>query len=164
MATKLLKGLIGLAFYRAGNHKGFDRNTFDKIWDNPKLIMRMLFSLKDDEGRIYTLPEDADFLQEDYNEGDLDGGWLMVPLYETEKKPKNTYAVVEYADNGWGNVTYKETMDDAMAIFNARRDEYAKCVVTANQESRVALSLFGLDEDRVGRHVEIIFVEGKKDE
>lgn len=161
--AKLSRKLTGLAFYRADNHKGFERNTFDGIYNNPKLIMRMLLSLKDEEFRIYGLPEDADILQEDYNDEVLDGGWWMVPLYETEKQPKNNYAVVEYADIGSGKVTYTDTMDDAMAIFNARRDEYAKCEVKTNQESRVHLSLFGLDENRIGRHVEIIFIEGKTD-
>ena len=166
MTTKLSRKLIGLAFYRVDNHKGFERHTFDGIYNNPKLIVRMLLSLKveEEEYRIYYFPEDADILQEDYNDEVLDGGWWMVPLYETEKQPKNAYAVVEYADNGFGKVSYTETMDEAMAIFNARRDEYAKCVVETNQESRVPLSLFGLDDDRMGRHVEIIYVEGKTDE
>ena len=162
--AQLSRKLIGLAFYKVDNHKGFERHTFDEIYNNPKLIVRMLLSLKDEDWRIYRFPEDADILQEDYNDEVLDGGWWMVPLYETEKQPKNAYAVVEYADNGFGKVTYKETMDEAMAIFNARRDEYAKCVVETNQESRVPLSLFGLDDDRMGRHVEIIYVEGKTDE
>jgi hypothetical protein len=89
----------------------------------------------------------------------------MLPLYETEKQPKNTYAVVEYTGNRFlgCRTTYKETMDEAMVIFNARRDEYAKCEVKT-QESRVPLSLFGLDDDRIGRHVDIIFVEGKTNE
>jgi hypothetical protein len=164
--AKLSRKLIGLAFYRVDNHKGLGRQSFDEIWDNPKLIVRMLLSLKveEEEYRIYYFPEDADILQEDYNDEVLDGGWWMVPLYETEKQPKNTHAVVEYADNGFGKVTYKESMDEAMAIFNARRDEYAKCEVKANQESRVPLSLYGLDDDGIGRHVEIIFVEGKTNE
>lgn len=162
--AKLSRKLIGLAFYNADNHKGFDRHTFDDIWNNPKLIVRMLLSLNDGEYHIYYFPEDADILQEDYNDEVLDGGWWMTPLYETEKQPKNTYAVVEYTDDGEGKVTYTDTMDDAMAIFNARRDEYAKCEVKTNQESRVPLSLFGLDDDRMGRHVEIIFVEGKANE
>lgn len=161
--AKLSRKLIGLAFYKADNHKGFGRHTFDEIYNNPKLIVRMLLSLDDEECHIYYLPEDADILQDDYADEVLDGGWWLVPLYETEKQPKNTYAVVEYTDNGWGKVTYKETMDEAMVIFNARRDEYAKCEVKT-QESRVPLSLFGLDDDRIGRHVEIIFVEGKTNE
>jgi len=161
---KLSRKLIGLAFYRVDNHKGFERHTFDGIYNNPKLIVRMLLSLKDEESHIYYFPEDADIMQEDYNDEVLDGGWWMVPLYETEKQPESTHAVVEYADNGFGKVAYTDTMDDAMAIFNARRDEYAKCEVKTNQESRVPLSLFGLGEDRIGRHVEIIFVEGKTDE
>ena len=162
--AKLSRKLIGLAFYRVDNHKGFERHTFDDIYNNPKLIVRMLLSLNDGEYHIYYFPEDADILQEDYNDEVLDGGWWMVPLYETEKKPKSTYAVVEYTDDGEGKVTYTDTMDEAMAIFNARRDEYAKCEVKTNQESRVPLSLFGLDDDRMGRHVEIIFVEGKANE
>jgi hypothetical protein len=162
--AKLSRKLIGLAFYNADNHKGFDRHTFDDIWNNPKLIVRMLFSLNDGEYHIYYFPEDADILQDDYGNEVLDGGWWMVPLYETEKQPKNAYAVVEYSDNGCGKVTYKETMVGAMAIFDARRDEYAKCEVKTNQESRVPISLYGLDEDRIGRHVEIIFVEGKTNE
>jgi hypothetical protein len=162
--AQLSRKLIGLAFYHVDNHKGFERHTFDEIYNNPKLIVRMLLSLKDEDCHIYYFPEDADILQEDYNDEVLDGGWWMVPLYETEKQPKNAYAVVEYADNGFGKVTYKETMDEAMAIFNARRDEYAKCVVETNQESRVPLSLYGFDDDRVGRHVEIIYVEGKTNE
>lgn len=163
--AKLSRKLTGLAFYSVDNNKGFERHTFDEIWDNPKLIVRMLLSLNDEECHIYYFPEDADILQDDYNGELLDGGWWMVPLYETEKQPKNTHAVVEYDENGRGcKVTYKETMDEAMAIFNARRDEYAKCEVKANQESRVPLSLYGLDDDGIGRHVEIIFVEGKTNE
>lgn len=162
--AKLSRKLIGLAFYNADNHKGFDRHTFDDIYNNPKLIVRMLLSLNDGEYHIYYFPEDADILQDDYDNEVLDGGWWMVPLYETEKQPKNTHAVVEYSEYGGGRVTYKETMVGAMAIFDARRDEYAKCEVKTNQESRVPISLYGLDEDRIGRHVEIIFVEGKTNE
>jgi hypothetical protein len=163
--AQLSRKLIGLAFYKTDNHKDFDCNTFDDIYNNPKLIVRMLQSLDDEEYHTYYFPEDADILQDDYNNEVLDcGGWWMVPLYETEKHPKKTYAVVEYTDKGFGRVTYKDTMDEAMAIFNARRDEYAKCEVETNQESRVPLSLYGLDENRKVRHVEIIFVEGKEDE
>lgn len=162
--AQLSRKLIGLAFYKVDNHKGFERHTFDEIYNNPKLIVRMLLSLNDEDWRIYRFPEDADILQEDSADELLDGGWWMVPLYETEKQPKNTHAVVEYADDGLGKVTYKETMDEAMAIFNARRDEYAKCEVKTNQESMVPLSLYGFDDGRIGRHVEIIYVEGKTNE
>jgi hypothetical protein len=137
--AKLSRKLIGLAFYHVDNYKGFERHTFDGIYNNPKLIVRMLLSLNDEECHIYYFPEDADILQEDYNDEVLDGGWWMVPLYETEKQPKNAYAVVEYTDDCDGKVTYKETMDEAMAIFNARRDKYSDCEVETDQESRVPL-------------------------
>ena len=153
-----------MAFYSVDNHKGFERHTFDYIISNPKLIMRMLLSLNDEEFHIYYFPEDADMFQEDYNDEMLDGGWWTVPLYETERQPKNTYAVVEYKDNREGKVFYADTMDEAMGVFNARRDKYANCEVKTNQESRVPLSLFGIDEYGMGRHVEIIYVEGKADE
>lgn len=74
-----------LAFYRVDNSHGFERNSFDRIYDNPSEILSELQKLNDDEVKFYEvatgyqtrLPSLDDFV-ENYNDEDLDGGWWSV--------------------------------------------------------------------------------------
>lgn len=69
-----------LAFYKVGNSKNYDRHTFDVFCDRPQVIKEMLSELSDDELRIYDLDNkfDSGFLQENYNDEILDGGWWCI--------------------------------------------------------------------------------------
>lgn len=69
-----------LAFYKVNNSQDYDRHTFDMWCDRPQVIKEMLSKLSDDELRIYDLDNefDYDYLQEDYNDEILDGGWWCV--------------------------------------------------------------------------------------
>lgn len=78
-----------LAFYKVDNSLGYERHTFDDIYDDPCRIQEMLFKLPNDECRIYDLNTnlkragmflDLSDLIEDYNDEELDGGWWSVLL------------------------------------------------------------------------------------
>lgn len=74
-----------LAFYRVDNSIGYDRQSFDLIYDKPDEILEKLDMLNDDEWRLYDMSycEDKgiynalDF-QENYNDEILDGGWWCI--------------------------------------------------------------------------------------
>jgi len=69
-----------LAFYKVNNSLGYERHTFDDMYDNPKGIKEMLSKLKDGELKMYNLGDarEASFFQEDYNDEEMDGGWWCV--------------------------------------------------------------------------------------
>jgi hypothetical protein len=69
-----------LAFYEVGNSLGYERHTFDEMYDNPKKIKEMLSKLPDNERKMYDLKDDSDasIFQDDYNDEELDGGWWCV--------------------------------------------------------------------------------------
>ena len=71
-----------LAFFKVDNSKGYERHTFDVFCDRPQVIKEMLSELSDDELRIYDLDNEFeyDYLQEDYNDEILDGGWWCVVI------------------------------------------------------------------------------------
>ena len=78
-----------LAFYKVDNSLGYERHTFDDIYDDPNRILKMLYNLPDDECRISDLSTnlhrtgmflDLSDLIEDYNDEELDGGWWSVLL------------------------------------------------------------------------------------
>lgn len=78
-----------LAFYKVDNSLGYERHTFDDIYDDPYRIQEMLFKLPNDECRIYDLSTnlngagmflDLSDLIDDYNDEELDGGWWSVLL------------------------------------------------------------------------------------
>ena len=71
-----------LAFYKVDNSKKYERHTFDMWCDRPQVIKEMLSELSDDELRIYDLDNkfDSDYLQDDYNDEILDGGWWCVVI------------------------------------------------------------------------------------
>ena len=73
-----------LAFYKVDNSKNYERHTFDVFCDRPRVIKEMLSELSDDELRIYDLDNnfDSDYLQEDYNDEILNGGWWCVVIRE----------------------------------------------------------------------------------
>ena len=75
-----------LAFYKVNNSKGYERHTFDNIYDQPNKIQKMLDELQYDEVKIYDIskasystrePSLLDFV-EDYNNEELDNGWWTV--------------------------------------------------------------------------------------
>lgn len=80
-----MKRLIG--FYSVNNSLGYERYTFDTIYDKPKEILKMLNKLPEDEVCIYNMSlnkngsgmesDISDFI-EDYNDEVLDGGWWSV--------------------------------------------------------------------------------------
>ena len=71
-----------LAFYKVNNSMGYERHTFDDIYDKPERIREKLFMLDDDELRCYDMstPETADELVEDYNDEIIDGNewWCVI--------------------------------------------------------------------------------------
>lgn len=71
-----------LAFYKVGNSKNYERNTFDKWYDKPKVIREMLSRLSDEELRMYDMNNkyDVRYFEEDYNDEVLDGGWWCVVI------------------------------------------------------------------------------------
>jgi hypothetical protein len=72
-----------LAFYKVDNSLGYERHTFDDIYDKPERIKEKLFMLNDDELRCYDMstPETADELVEDYNDEIIDGsGWWCIVI------------------------------------------------------------------------------------
>lgn len=78
-----------LAFYKVDNSLGYERHTFDSLYDEPSKIREMLDKLPDEECRIYDLNTntfrsgmflDLSDLIEDYNDEELDGGWWSVLL------------------------------------------------------------------------------------
>lgn len=82
-----------LAFYKVDNSLGYERHTFDDIYDKPDKILERLVELPDDEFRIYDLNTnlnrtgkflDISDLVEDYNDEELDGGWWSVLLEYSE--------------------------------------------------------------------------------
>lgn len=78
-----------LAFYSVDNSLGYERHTFDGLYDKPTKISKMLAKLPEDERKVYDLnanthrtglfPDLSDLI-EDYNDEELDGGWWSVLL------------------------------------------------------------------------------------
>lgn len=68
-----------LVFYKVNNSQGYDRNTFDYIYDKPNKIKKMLEKLSDEELRMYDMDNKYDKIafEDDYNDEVLDGGWWL---------------------------------------------------------------------------------------
>lgn len=80
-----------LAFYQVNNSLGYERNTFDALYDNPRKIEEMLQPLLDkDEAAIVNLAdtESVDFFVDEYNDEVYDGGWWTVLIRDYEEEPK----------------------------------------------------------------------------
>lgn len=78
-----------IAFYKVDNSMGYERHTFDHIYDKPKEIFKMLKKLDEDEWKLYemsvgydTKMPSLDDFEEDYNNEELDGGWWCVLICE----------------------------------------------------------------------------------
>ena len=71
-----------LAFYKVDNSLGYERHSFDDIYDKPQEIKDMLCGLPDDELRVYDMDNsyDVDDLKEDYNDEILDNGWWCIVI------------------------------------------------------------------------------------
>lgn len=73
-----------LGFYRVDNSKGYERHTFDDIYEQPEKIEEMLRELRDDEEiNEYCIIDltDAEYLDwftDEYNNERFDGGWWCV--------------------------------------------------------------------------------------
>lgn len=75
------------------NSLGYERHTFDNIYDDPRKIEEMLQPLLEkDEAAIVNLEdmESVDFFVNDYNDQEFDGGWWAVTIrdYEDDVEPK----------------------------------------------------------------------------
>lgn len=77
-----------LAFYSVDNSQGYDRHSFDDIYDKPDEIKNRLAKLNDDEIRVYDMENHYDVrdLVEDYNDELLDGGWWVINLIDKEEQ------------------------------------------------------------------------------
>ena len=71
-----------LAFYKVDNSQGYERHTFDYIFDKPSEIKEMLYKLTDEELYMYDMNSkyDARYFEDDYNDEILDGGWWCVVI------------------------------------------------------------------------------------
>lgn len=87
-----------IAFYKVDNSQGYERHTFDDIYDQPEKIKEMLSKLSGEELKMYDTnnygwgavpsPNLADFV-EDFNDQELDSefgdSWWCVVIQEKKE-------------------------------------------------------------------------------
>lgn len=90
-----------LGLYKVNNSLGYERHTFDNIYDDPRKIEEMLQPLLDkDEAAIIGLEdvESIDLFAEEYNDELYDGGWWAVTIRDYDE-PKQTVWVVTFLND-----------------------------------------------------------------
>lgn len=90
-----------LGLYKVNNSLGYERHTFDNIYDDPRKIEEMLQPLLDkDEAAIINLEdvESIDWFAEEYNDELYDGGWWAVTIRDYDE-PKQTVWVVTFLND-----------------------------------------------------------------
>lgn len=72
-----------LAFYKLTNSKGYDRHTFEFVYDEPKTIQKMLSELNEGEVRLYDMSDKFDIIsfENDFNNGTLEDYWCVTIKY-----------------------------------------------------------------------------------
>lgn len=120
-----------LGLYKVDNSLGYERHTFDALYDKPRKIEEMLQPLLDKGEAVIVNLETEGSVDEfvgEYNDKIYDGGWWSVLIRDC-KDEKRTYVVTyvglsdsEYNANGYSECHLYCDKEAAFAKLKALRD------------------------------------------